>query len=94
MADQDLCTAVGKDVGDFLGLEVPVNRHDRAAQRRRAGGDFEERKIIAQHHPHGRAAADPERLESRCRPRDAGVNLGVADPALAADNRCQFALPT
>ena len=88
VADQDLGAAVGQDVGDLLGLQMPVDRHDRAAQRRRAARDFEERKIVAQHHADRRAAAEAERPESRRRPRDAGVDFGIADLAFAADDRC------
>ena len=92
MADQDFGAAVGQDVGDFLGLQMPVDRHHRAAQRRRRGRDFEERKIVAQHHADGRAATEAERPEARRRPRDAGVDLGIADLAFAADDRCQIVL--
>ena len=41
----------------------------------------------------GVPAAKAERLESGRRPRDAGVNLGIADRAVAADDRCHVALP-
>ena len=93
MADQDFRAAVGQDVGDFLGLQMPVDRHHRAAQRRRRARDFEERKIVAQHHADRRAATEAERPEARRRPRDAGVDLGIADLAFAADDRCQVFLP-
>ena len=93
MADQDFGAAVGQDIGDFLRLQMPVDRHHRAAQRRRSNRDFEERKIVAQHHPDRHAATETERPKARRRPRDAGVDLGIADPAFAADDRCQFFLP-
>ena len=63
VADQNFGAAVGQDVGDFLGLQMPVDRHHRAAQRRGGGRDFEERKIVAQHHADGRAAAEPNALK-------------------------------
>ena len=70
MADQDIGAAVGQDVGDFLGLQVPVDRHHRTAQRGGAAGDLEQRKVVAQHHADGRAAADAEggipSLPARC----------------------------
>ena len=58
VTDQDFGAAVGQDVGDFLGLQMPVDRHDGAAQRRRAARDFEEREIIAQHHADRRSATE------------------------------------
>jgi hypothetical protein len=93
VADQDFGAAVGQDVGDFLGLQMPVDRHHRAAQRRRRARDFEERKVVAQHHADGCAAADAERLKTRRRPRDAGVDFGIADLAFAADDHDRHSNP-
>ena len=74
VADQNVGAAVGQDIGDLLGFQMPVDRHHRAAQRRGGAGDLEQREIIAQHHGDGRAAAQAERPQSRRRPGDAGVN--------------------
>ena len=93
VTDEYLRAAVGQDVGDLLGLQMPVDRHDGAAQRRRPTRDFEERKIVAQHHADGHAAAKAERPEARRRPRDAGVDIGIADLAFAADDRCHVFSP-
>ena len=90
VADQNFGAAVGQDIGDFLGLQMPVDRHHRAAQRRRGAGDLEQREIIAQHHGDRRAALQAERPQSRRRPGDAGVNLGIADAAFAADDHGRF----
>ena len=65
MADQDPGAAVGQDVADFLGLQMPVDRHHRGAQRCGRARDLEERKIVAQHHARpacrrrGRAPCNP-----------------------------------
>ena len=32
VADHDFSAAVGKDIGDLFGLQMPVDRHDRAAE--------------------------------------------------------------
>ena len=93
VADQDIGAAVGQDVGDLLGLQMPVDRHHRAAQRSGSAGDLEQREIIAQHHGDRRAALQAERPQSRRRPGDAGVNLGIADAAVAADDHCCFLGP-
>ena len=90
VADQNFGAAVGQDIGDLLGLQMPVDRHHRAAQRGGGAGDLEQREIIAQHHGDRRAALQPERPQSRRGSRDAGVNLGIADAALAADDHGRF----
>jgi hypothetical protein len=91
ISDQNIGTAVGQDVANFLGLQMPVYWHHRAAQRRRAARNLEEREVVAQHHGHGRTPAQAERPKSCRRPRDTGVNFVIADGAFAADD--QFNVP-
>ena len=48
MADQHLGAAIAQDVGDLLGLEVPVDRHGVGGQPLRRDRGFEEGEIVAQ----------------------------------------------
>src|ERR1700687_4547110 len=90
MTDQDFGAAVREDIGDLFGLEVPVDRYHRTAQRRGAAGDIEERKIVAQHHGDRPAAAKAERTKPARRAGDAGVNLRIGNAAVAADDHGSF----
>ena len=55
MADQHAGAAVGEDVGDLLGLEVPVDRHGVGAERLRRVGRLHEGDVVA--HQDGDALA-------------------------------------
>lgn len=86
VADQRVGAAVGQDVGDLVGLQMPVDRHHRTAERSGGCDHFEQREIVAQHHADRLAALHAERAEAGGRPCDAGVNVAIADLSVAADD--------
>ncbi len=65
MADQHAGAAVLQDVGDFLGLEVPVDGHGVRAERLRGVGHFHEGEVVA----HEDGDALPRRHTERRQPR-------------------------
>ena len=92
MADQHAGAAVGEDVGDLLGLEVPVDRHRIGAERLRGVGRLDEGDVVAHQDGDAIAGRDAEREQARRDAPHPAVELGcgrgsgspLTMPAIAA----------
>ena len=86
--DERARLAVAEDVGDLGRGQVPVDR-DHVEPGLQRGEEQRERVGAVRQHPgHGRAGAEPERLQSPAEPVGPGGQLGVADDrAVGLDRR-------
>ena len=65
MGDQHLGAAVRENVGDLLGLEVPVDRHGVRAEPYGGERGLQERKVVAQQQGGAVAPLEPQRRKAR-----------------------------
>jgi len=86
VADQYLRPGVAENVGNFIRLEVPVDRHRVSAKHHRCISCFDEGDIIAHQDADAVARLDAELLQAAGDARRALRDIGVASPSLAADD--------
>ena len=86
MADEHAGTAVGQDVGDLLGLEVPVDRHGVGAERLRGPRSLHEGDVVAHQDGDAAAPADTQGRERRRQAPPARLHGLRARAARAADH--------
>ncbi len=84
MRHQHPGTAVGEDVGDLVGLEVPVDRHRVGAEPHSGEGGFQEGEVVAQQQRGAVARLQPQRREARRGARHALVEGLSRERALTA----------
>ena len=85
MADQHPRPAVLDDVGDLLGLEVPVDRHGVGTDGLRAVRHLDEGDVVAHQDRHAIAGLHAKLRKPGRYAAHALVQLGVRDAASAAD---------
>ena len=87
MRDQHLGAAVGEDVGDLVGLEMPVDRHGVGAEAHGGQRGLQKSEVVAQQQRDAVALAHAERREAGGGAQDACVEGGSGQAAVAADER-------
>jgi hypothetical protein len=88
LGDEELRAAVGQDVAQLVGLEVPVDRAPGGAEPTRREHQLERERAVAQHQRDDVALADPVPLQRRGRAQRALEEvLGVLAAVLEHDGR-------
>ena len=86
MADQHLRAGIAENVGDFIRLEVPVDRHRVSTQHHRRVSRFDERVIVTHQNANAITRLDAKLLQTTGDTRGALCNVGMVAPSLAADD--------